>query len=45
VLFNPIARFYFSLETWQILDLAAALVLVLSTFFVTVNKTERQSEE
>jgi hypothetical protein len=42
LLFNPIAPFYFSRETWQVLDVVAAAVLVLSIFFVTVDRPKQQ---
>jgi hypothetical protein len=40
VLFNPIAPFYLSRETWRVLDGAAVGVLLLSIPFVTGNRRE-----
>ena len=32
ILFNPIAAFYFERETWQVLDIAAAIPFLLFAF-------------
>lgn len=38
VLFNPIMPFYMQRETWQMFDIAAALVLVVSLFMFRTQK-------
>src|SRR3989344_7901507 len=40
ILFNPIMPFYMERETWQILDVAAAIPFLAFAF---INKTTRQS--
>lgn len=38
VLFNPIMPFYMQRETWQMFDLAAALMLIVSLFMFRPKK-------
>lgn len=38
VVFNPIVPFYLQRETWQLLDIVAAVVLVISLFLFKAEK-------
>jgi len=41
VLFNPIIPIHMARETWQIVDLCAAIVLIVSIFFVKGEKKKQ----
>lgn len=45
VLFNPVIPIHMTRETWKIIDIAVALVLLASFFFVKGAKRARQEGE
>jgi len=40
IIFNPIIPFYFSRETWRILDIFSSIIIIISVFKVKIQKIE-----